>query len=143
MSSRADEQALAALGSIVEPIHRTVERRLRASRLADHAIDGGGTFTALLGTDCSVVVDFGVCYDGAMSGKDLADREARAARRRSTWQGGVAKLAGMEDVDDHFWGAMPPAERFVFVWEASREQYGIDTETPGGLRGSVGGIRRR
>jgi hypothetical protein len=31
-------------------------------------------------------------------GKDLAEREARAAHRRSTWQGGVAKLPDMEAV---------------------------------------------
>lgn len=90
-----------------------------------------------------MAVDFGVCYGGRMSGKDLADQEAEAARRRNTWQGGVAKLADMQDVDDGFWGAIPSADRLVLVWEASREQYGIDTEASGGLRGSVGGIRPR
>jgi hypothetical protein len=79
-----------------------------------------GTLTALRGTDCSVV-DFGVCDGARMVGKDLADRKVRA-RRRDTWQGGVARLADMEDGDDHFWGTVPPADRFLFVWEASGEQ---------------------
>jgi hypothetical protein len=48
----------------------------------------------------------------------------------------------MDAVDDEFWGAMLPADRFIAVWEASREQFGIDTEASGGLRGSVGGVRR-
>jgi hypothetical protein len=77
-----------------------------------------------------------------VNGKELAEREARAAERRGTWQGGIAKLADMEAVDDEFWGAMLPADRFIAVWEASRELYGIDTEASGGLRGSVGGVRR-
>jgi hypothetical protein len=73
----------------------------------------------------------------------MAEREARAAQRLVTWQGGVVKLADMEAVDDEFWGAMLPADRFVAVWEASREQYGIETEASSGLRGSAGGVRRR
>jgi hypothetical protein len=72
-----------------------------------------------------------------------AERQARAARRRVTWRGGVAKLADMDRVDDEFWGAMPPAERFLTVWEASREQYGIGLDASIGLRGSVGGVRKR
>jgi len=78
-----------------------------------------------------------------MNAKELAERQARAAHRRDTWQGGVARLADMEAMDDEFWGAMSPADRFIAVWEASREQYGIDTEASTGLRGSVGGVRRR
>ena len=78
-----------------------------------------------------------------MIGKDLAERQARAEQRRNTWRGGVAKLADMDAVDDEFWGAMSPADRFIAVWEASREQYGIDTAASTGLRGSVGGVRRR
>jgi hypothetical protein len=86
---------------------------------------------------------FDLCYATDVIGKERAEAEARAAHRRSTWQGGVAKLADMEAVDDEFWGAMLPADRFIAVWEASREQYGIDTEASSGLRGSVGGVRRR
>jgi hypothetical protein len=83
-----------------------------------------------------------LCYVLNVNGKELAERAARAAHRRSTWEGGVAKLGDMDAVDDEFWGAMLPADRFIAVWEASREQYGIDTEASGGLRGSVGGVRR-
>jgi hypothetical protein len=78
-----------------------------------------------------------------VSGNELAEREARAAHRRNTWGGGVARLADMDAVDDEFWGAMLPADRLIAVWEASEEQYGVDTEATGGLRGSVGGVRRR
>jgi len=78
-----------------------------------------------------------------VNGKELAERQARAALRRSTWQGGVAKLADMVDVDDEFWGALLPADRLIAVWEASKEQYGIETDAPTGLRGSAGGVRRR
>jgi hypothetical protein len=78
-----------------------------------------------------------------VSGKELAKRQQRAEQRRNSWQGGVTKLSEMEALNKDFWGAMLPGERFVAVWELSREQYGASADTAGRLRGSPHGVRRR
>lgn len=77
------------------------------------------------------------------NGNDATERRARAALRRLTWQGGVATLSGMEDVDDAFWASSTPSGRFLAVWELAEENYGANAPTARGLRGSPHGIRRR
>lgn len=78
-----------------------------------------------------------------MRSDELTERHSRAALRRSTWQGGVTKLSDMETVNEAFWEAMLPGDRFLAVWELSREQYGSRPDVAGGLRGSPYGVRRR
>jgi hypothetical protein len=87
--------------------------------------------------------DCGLCYAAGVSDKELAEREARAARRRSSWHGGVTKLSEMESVNEGFWGAMLPEQRFLAVWDLSREQYGSRADAASRLRGSPYGVRHR
>jgi hypothetical protein len=75
-----------------------------------------------------------------------ADFEARAARRRQTWKGGVARsFAEMEDLDLEFWLGATPGERIRAVREmaedamSSKEQNGSAER----LQRSVGGVRDR
>ena len=80
------------------------------------------------------------CYAPFVTSRQSTERQARAEQRRRTWSGGVVKVADMEAVDDQFWAAMSPGQRFVAVWEVSRESYG--SEATAGLRGSPHGVRR-
>ena len=76
-----------------------------------------------------------------MARSEATERQARAEQRRRTWRGGIVKLADMEAVDDEFWAAMSSEQRFVAVWELSKESYG--SEVTDGLRGSPYGVRGR
>lgn len=81
------------------------------------------------------------CYAQRVAINQSGERQARAEQRRRMWSGGVVKLADMEVIDDEFWATMSPGERFVAVWEVSRESY--ESEATAGLRGSPHGLRRR
>lgn len=73
-------------------------------------------------------------------------REARAAERRRTWTGGVAKsFAEMERIDLEYWLAMSPEERLGCVFDLWNEQTNEegDHEAAGRLQRDIGGVRPR
>src|SRR5262245_38635526 len=76
----------------------------------------------------------------------MRDADARAAARRATWQGGVARsFREMEDVDLDFWLSATPEVRVGAVWELMEELralQGDDGPAPR-LQRSVGGVRPR
>ena len=74
------------------------------------------------------------------------DRAARAAERRRTWTGGVAKsFAEMEQADLEFWRAATPGERIRAVTLLIEEMCALRGERGPGprLQRSVGGTRKR
>ena len=74
-----------------------------------------------------------------------SEAEQRAAVRRATWQGGMAKLGGpAEAADANFWQNATPAQRFDAVVLMAMEMWqmeGHDGTVPR-LRGSAGGVRK-
>lgn len=72
--------------------------------------------------------------------------EARAAARRVTWQGGVARsFEEMEERDLEFWLRASPAERIRAVHLLSLEVARLrgDDGPPPRLQRSLGGVRSR
>jgi hypothetical protein len=72
--------------------------------------------------------------------------EERAARRRSTWTGGVAgSFEEMEKLDLAFWLRATPAERLRAVYELNLELMALGGHRgpPPRLQRSVGGVRPR
>lgn len=76
----------------------------------------------------------------------MDEREARAALRRKTWTGGVARSAEEADAYDlEFWMAATPAERIRGVTQLIDEmrRIGGDDGPAPRLQRSVGGVRKR
>lgn len=77
---------------------------------------------------------------------EVTDFEARAARRRRTWSGGVAgSFDEAAERDLAFWLSMEPEARVRMVWSLVEEclvLQGADGPPPR-LQRSVGGVRRR
>jgi len=76
----------------------------------------------------------------------MADAAQRAAARRATWTGGVAKSFGeMEDADLDFWLAASLRTRLMAVFELNETLNAIAGEHEPTLRldRSVGGVRPR
>ena len=69
-------------------------------------------------------------------------REARANKRKATWQGGVTSHANAAQADLRFWHDGSGAMRLWAVWELAQEHYGKPNTTPRFSR-SVGGVRTR
>lgn len=71
--------------------------------------------------------------------------EARAAKRRREWTGGVASsFDQLGDVDLEQWLAVPAAERLAMVFDMWNEQLateGGQHEAAGRLQRAVGGVR--
>lgn len=82
------------------------------------------------------------CYNAVVSDSF----EERAARRRRTWQGGVARsFAEMEERDLEFWLRATPAERVRAVHMLNLEIAKLqgDDGPPPRLQRSLGGVRSR
>ncbi len=76
---------------------------------------------------------------------DEANKLARAAARRSTWTGGVAKVSDMAEVDRAFWSEMSPVARLQSIWSIVEDSLALSGDhgpTPR-LQRAVGGVRRR
>jgi hypothetical protein len=72
--------------------------------------------------------------------------DARAAARRASWRGGVARsFAEMEEADLDFWLAATSIERVRAVMLLMDELRSVagDDGPPPRLRRSAGGVRRR
>ena len=75
---------------------------------------------------------------------NVDDREARAAERRRTWQGGVAKsFAEAEEQDLAFWMSATPQERVRGLTELVAQMFAMeeDVGSPARLQRAVGGVR--
>jgi len=80
-----------------------------------------------------------------MDGSEL-ERARRAAERRRTWRGGVARsFEEMEAVDLDFWLAMTPEDRLRAMWSAMEDQLALQGENGPSprLQRSIGGVRAR
>jgi hypothetical protein len=82
------------------------------------------------------------CYTSLV---DEANKLARAAARRSTWTGGVAKVSDMAAIDRAFWSKMTPVARLQSIWSIVEDSLALGGDhgpTPR-LQRTVGGVRRR
>lgn len=77
---------------------------------------------------------------------DQLAREARAARRRATWSGGIARsFEDLEAIDLEAWKQVSGADRVLAIWPLTLEAItlGGHDGPPPRLQRSSGGIRRR
>jgi hypothetical protein len=71
--------------------------------------------------------------------------ERRAARRRATWQGGVAR--SWDELDERgaeFWRSAPAGARLTAMWELLVDAWAIKGKhgPPPGFQGSIVGVGR-
>lgn len=75
------------------------------------------------------------------------DAAERAARRRASWTGGVAKsFSELEDVDVDWWLTQTPEDRIGLVFDMWSEQASLGDpthENTARLSRAVGGVRPR
>ena len=75
----------------------------------------------------------------------MSDFEARAARRRSTWSGGVShSFAEHEDEGLAFWARADPGAKFQAMWDAIVEAWIVKGKhgPPPRFQGSAFGVGR-
>ena len=69
----------------------------------------------------------------------------RAAARRASWRGGVAKsFDELEEAGAAFWAEAPPAAKLAAMWQLLVDAWVIEGKhgSPPGFQGSIVGIGR-